>query len=160
SQAPLPGLQIGADLAHLASVAVWITGLAATAVVFRRLHRIDPGGAGVAARLLARFSLVAMAAVTIAIATGVVRSAGELSDPSQLWDTAYGRSIVLKLLLLCPIAFLALHNRKVVTSLRRVATPTGATLRLVRRSVALELAFAVGLIVVASVLVAQVPGRT
>ncbi|MGE0027294.1 MAG: copper resistance CopC/CopD family protein, partial [Thermoleophilia bacterium] len=126
SQAPLSRLQIGADLLHLASVSIWIAGLAATAVMFLRLPRIAAAGAVIAARVLARFSLVAMATVTIAIATGVVRSAGELSDPAQLWDTAYGRSIVYKLLLLCPIAFLALHNRKVVTSLRRVAVPTGA----------------------------------
>jgi copper transport protein len=160
SQAPLAWFQTGADLLHLASVAVWIAGLAATAIIVARLPRIAPEGAALAARVLARFSLVATVTVTAAIVTGVVRSAGELSDPAQLWDTSYGRSILYKLLLLCPVAYLALHNRRVVTSLRAVAAPNGATLRMVRRDVALELLLALAIIVVASVLVAQVPGRT
>jgi putative copper export protein len=83
----------------------------------------------------------------------------ELSDPAQLWDTAYGRSIVYKLLLLCPVAFLALRNRRVLTALRTVKRPNAPTLRMVRRAVAAELTLALGIVVVASVLVAQVPGR-
>jgi putative copper export protein len=97
--------------------------------------------------------------VALTILTGVTRSAGELSAPAQLWDTAYGRSILYKLLLLCPIGFLALRNRRVVTSLKAVAVPSGATLRMVRRSVGIELGIAIVVVVVASVLAAQVPGR-
>ncbi len=159
SQAPLSRLQVTDDLLHLASVSIWIAGLAWVGVMVWRLPRVAPGGDMLAAQALARFSRVALVVVAIAIATGVLRTAGELSDPAQLWDTAYGRSIIYKLLLLCPIGFLALRNRRVVTSLRGVAVPTGATLRMVRRSVGMELTVALGVVLVASILVAQVPGR-
>lgn len=159
SQAPLSPLQVAVDVIHVASVAVWIVGLVWVLVAMRRLPRIAAAGALVAGRCLARFSRVALAVVALAVATGVVRSAAELSDPAQLWDTAYGRSILYKVLLLCPIAYLALRNRRIVTSLRTVDAPNAATLRMVRRNVALEVTFAFAVVVVASVLVAQVPGR-
>jgi copper transport protein len=159
SQAPLHLMQVTVDVVHLGSVSIWIAGLAWVLVALRRLPRVADGGEILAARALAQFSRVAFVVVSLAIASGVVRAAGELSDPAQLWDTSYGRSIIYKLLLLCPIAVLALRNRRVVTSLRRVTVPTGATLRMVRRNVAMELTLTIAVVVVASVLVAQVPGR-
>jgi copper transport protein len=160
SQAPLSRLQVAADAAHLDSVAIWIAGLALVGLCFLTLPRVAPvGGPSLAASVLARFSLVATAAVSVAILTGVIRAVGELSAPSQLWDTAYGRSILYKLLLLCPIAFLAFRNRRVVVAFETVKRPSGAALRMVRRNVALELGLALAVVVVASVLVAQVPGR-
>jgi copper transport protein len=159
SQAPISGLQVADDLVHLASVSIWITGLGLTAVALLRLPVVGDGGAVLAASVLARFSRLALIAVTLAVATGVVRSFGELSDPSQLWDTSYGRSIIYKILLLVPVATLALRNRKVVTSLASVAVPNGPTLRMVRRTAALEMTVALAVVVVASILVAQVPGR-
>jgi copper transport protein len=159
SQAPYSTMQVVADVLHLGSVSVWIAGLACIGVAMWRLPRFGDTGSGLAARLLASFSRVALVAVALAILTGVTRSAGELTGPAQLWDTAYGRSILYKLLLLCPIGFLALRHRRVVTSLRAVAVPSGATLRMVRRSVGIELGIAIVVVVVASVLAAQVPGR-
>ena len=149
----------GAQILHVIAVSVWIAGLLLVALVHLRAPKIAAqGGPVVAAQVLARFSKVALVAVTVAVATGVVRAIGELSDPAELWDTAYGRSIVFKLLLLCPIAFLALYNRRVVTALRDVARPNGATLRLVQRTAGLELALSLAIVVVASLLAAQVPG--
>ena len=54
--------------------------------------------------MLGRFSGVALVAVAVAILTGVFRSIGELSDPAELWQTDYGRSILYKVALLVPIA--------------------------------------------------------
>lgn len=159
SVAPLPALQIGAQLAHIAAVAVWIAGLGLLGITLWRAPRIAPrGGPELAGRVLARFSKVALAAVAIAVATGVVRSVAELSDPAELWETAYGRSIVYKLLLLAPIVTLALYNRRVVTALRRAGRPNRPTLALVRRTAGAELALSLGIVLVASLLVAQVPG--
>lgn len=154
-----PVLQVGAQLVHVAAVAIWIAGLALVAVVNLRLPRAAPrAGPGVAARVLATFSGVALIAVGVAILTGVVRSLGELSDPAELWETAYGRSILIKLALLAPIAALALYNRRVVAALARVRRPNPATLRLVRRTATAELALTLVVVLVATVLVAQVPG--
>ena len=157
--AAYPLLETGVQLVHLAGAAVWIAGLALIAAVFARVPRIAPAdGPALAARLLARFSRVALAVVALVVLTGVVRSVSELSDPSELWSTDYGRSILYKLLLLCPIALLALFNRRIVVALRHVQRPNAATLRLVRRTAGAELALSIGIVVVASVLVAQVPG--
>ncbi len=160
SQAPYHQLEILDDAIHLDSVAVWIGGLAFVGLTFWAIPRVAPvGGPGLSASVLARFSAVATVAVGVAIVTGVLRAVAELSEPSQLWDTAYGRSIIYKVLLLCPVAYLAFRNRRVIAALRTVKRPSMATIRMVRRSVALEFAFAIGIVVVAAVLVAQVPGR-
>lgn len=160
SQAPLRELSILADAVHLAAAATWIAGLAFVAMALRRVPQVAPaGGPRLAGDVLARFSRVALGAVALVLATGIARTVGELSAPADLWETAHGRSILYKLALLCPVAFLALRNRRVVTALRGVPRPNRATLALVRRSVALELGIALAIVVVAALLVAQVPGR-
>lgn len=159
SQAPLASLSILDDVIHLAAVSVWIGGLALLGLVLVSVARIGPtGGPALAASVLACFSRLALVAVAVAVTTGALRAAAELADPAQLWGTAYGRSIVYKVLLLCPIAFLALRNRRVVVALER-RRPNEATLRMVKRNAQLELGLALGIVVVASLLVAQVPGR-
>lgn len=152
-------LQVGVQLIHIISVAVWIVGLAMVALVHVRLPKVAEHSGGVlATRVLARFSKVALVAVSVAIATGVVRSFSELGDPAQLWDTAYGQSILWKIALLVPIGALALYNRKIIVALQRVSRPNRPTITLVRRMASAELALSLVIVVVASVLVAQVPG--
>jgi putative copper export protein len=101
---------------------------------------------------------VALVMVAIAVATGVVRSLGELSDPAELWQTAYGLSILYKIALLVPIGAIALYNRRIVAALARVKRPNAPTLRLVRRTAGAELALSLVIVLVASVLAGQVPG--
>jgi copper transport protein len=159
SVAELSTLQVGAQLVHIVAVAVWISGIALIALVHVRLPKVIPdGGPALAAQLLARFSRVALIAVAVAVLSGVIRTLGELDDPAELWDTAWGRSVLIKLALLCPIAFLGLYNRKVVAALRRVSRPNRPTLALVRRTAGAELVLSLAIAVVASLLVAQVPG--
>lgn len=160
SQAPASWASIAADGLHLSAGSTWIGGLAFTVLTLLRVPRVAPiGGSTLGASVLARFSQVALAAAALAVTTGVLRLVAELSDPAQLWETAYGRSVVYKLLLLAPIGFLALRNRRIVRALRRVRIPNRPTLRMVTRSAGLELALSVAIVVVASLLVAQVPGR-
>ena len=157
----LSTLQVGAQLVHIVAAAVWIAGLALLAISYRRLPAVAPAaGPALSTRLLARFSRVALVAVALVIITGVIRAIGELDDPAQLWDTAYGRSILYKVALLLPIGALALYNRRVLEALRRVPRPNVPTMRLVRRMAASELALALAVVVIASLLVAQVPGGT
>ena len=151
-------LQVGVQLVHIAAVAVWIVGLVMVAVVHVRLPAVaERSGGAVATRILARFSRVALVAVSVAVVTGVIRSISELSDPAQLWGTSYGQSILWKVALLVPIAALALYNRRVVVALGAVRRPNAPTLALVRRMASAELALSIVIVVVASILVAQVP---
>lgn len=159
--AAVPALQISAQITHLAVVAVWISGLALLAIVFLRVPAAAPrGGPVLSAEILGRFSRVALIAVGVAVATGALRSVTELGDPAELWETGYGRSILYKLLILCPIGFLALYNRRIITALRRVERPNRATLRRVRLMATAELGLSIAVVIIASLLVAQPPGAS
>jgi putative copper export protein len=160
SQAPLAPLSIAADATHLAAAAIWIGGLPCLIAVLLRAPRALPdAGRRLAAVTLARFSRVALWSVAIIAVTGLARMAGELSSPAQLWNTDYGRSLMLKASLLCPILVLALRNRRLVAAFANGVTPSAAKLRTVARDVRMELTIAAGIVIVAAVLVAQVPGR-
>jgi copper transport protein len=158
SVARFTAFQVGVQLVHIVAVAVWIVGLAMVALVHLRLPAVATrSGGAMSARILARFSKVALVAVAVAVVTGVVRSFGELSDPAQLWETAYGQSILYKIALLVPIGALALYNRRIIVALKSVTKPNAPTLTLVRRMAGAELILSVVIVIVASVLVAQVP---
>jgi|tagenome__1003787_1003787.scaffolds.fasta_scaffold20942696_3 copper transport protein len=159
SQAPGGNLSVADDAIHLLAVCVWVGGLAALTFVLLRLPRVLPRGSALGAVVMERFSRVALLAVSIAVLTGTLRALAELADPSQLWDTAYGRSIVIKVALLCPLAFLAFQNRRVLTAIAIRGRANRATLRLVARNARVELGLSLAVVLVASLLVSQVPGR-
>ena len=160
SQAPLAPLSVAADAAHLTAVAIWIAGLPClAAVLLRAPAALSAAGRTLASTTLARFSRVALWSVVVIAVTGLARMAGELSAPEQLWTTGYGKDLLLKTALLCPILIVARRNRRVGAALGAGGTPTAARLRAVARDVQLELAIAFGIVVVAAILVAQLPGR-
>ena len=160
SQAPFAPLQIAADAAHLAGAAIWIGGLPCLAAVLLRAPRALPeGGRSLASATLSRFSKIALWSVVVISVTGLARMLGELASPLQLVTTGYGRDLMLKASLLAPILILARRNRQMVAALAGGLTPTAAKLRSVARSVQMELAIAMGIVIVAALLVAQIPGR-
>jgi copper transport protein len=160
SQAPLAPLSVAADAVHLAGAAIWISGLPCLAAVLLRAPRALPeGGRALASATLRRFSRVALWSIVVIAVTGLARLAGELSSPSQLWATAYGRDLMLKASLLLPILVIARRNRQFAAALGNGLAPTAARLKAVARSVQMELAIAMAIITVAAVLVAQIPGR-
>jgi copper transport protein len=160
SQAPLAPLSIAFDATHLTAVAIWIGGLPCLVAVLLRAPRALPGsGRRLASATLARFSRVAAWSVAVIAITGIARATGELSSPTQLLSTGYGRSLMLKASLLAPILVIARRNRRLVAALAGGLTPSTAKLRAVARAVQMELAVAAGIVVVAAILVAQIPGR-
>ena len=160
SQAPLAPLSVAADAVHLAGAAIWIGGLPCLLAVLLRAPRVLPeGGRTLASATLKRFSKVALWSVVVISVTGLARMTGELSSPAQLWETGYGRDLMLKASLLLPILLIARRNRRFVAALAGGLTPSAARLRSVARSLQMELAIGAGIIVVAALLVAQIPGR-
>jgi copper transport protein len=153
SQAPGGSLSVADDALHLTAVTIWVGGLAVLALILRRV----PAALGTA--VLSRFSTLAFGAVGLAVVTGTLRAIAELTDPAQLWETAYGRSIVIKVALLCPLAVLAFQNRRILVAVAARGRANRATLRMVSRNARAELALSLGIVLVASLLVAQVPGR-
>lgn len=87
-------LGVAIDAVHLASAGLWAGGILGLALV-----RI-PGGRGLElrARLLERFSPVALPAFVVTVATGVVRAQEELHRPADLVGAAYGRVLGFKIL--------------------------------------------------------------
>ena len=160
SQAPLAPLSIAFDAAHLTAVSIWLGGLLCLAAVLLRVPRALPdAGRALASATLARFSRVALWSVCVIAVTGLARATGELASPAQLVSTGYGRSLMLKASLLAPILVIARRNRHLAATAAHGWTPGAARLRAVARAVQMELAIAMGIVVVAAVLVAQIPGR-
>jgi putative copper export protein len=161
SQAPLAPLSIAADATHLGAAAIWVGGLPCLIAVLLRAPRALPeGGRALASATLSRFSRVALWSVVVISVTGLARMTGELSAPAQLWSTPYGRDLMLKASLLLPMLLLGRRNRRMVASFAGGLTPSAARLRTVARDVRMELMIAGGIIAIAALLVAQVPGRS
>jgi copper transport protein len=159
SEAPLAPLSIAFDATHLTAVSLWIGGLACLTAVLVTAPRALEGGRALSSAVLARFSRLALWSVIVITVTGIVRATAELGSPEQLLTTGYGRSLMLKASLLAPILVLARRNRRLVAAFAGGLTPTPARLRAVARAVQAELAIAMGIVVVAAILVAQIPGR-
>jgi putative copper export protein len=124
------------QLAHFGAAGVWAGGLVALLLGTRSRDA------------LRRFSRIAGAAFGVLVVSGALRAIEELPSPSQLFTSAYGRMIVLKSLLLGPIAVLAWRNRRAIATGR-----LGSLLRNARAEVGL----AGGALVAAAVLGALAP---
>jgi len=160
SQAPFHVIQELADVVHVGAAAIWIGGLALTLVVIWRLPKALPGsGVAIATDVLAQFSRVALISVAAIVLTGTIRSFGELSTPTQLWSTTYGQCILIKIGLLGVAGLVALRNRRITLTLERRPTAHPKALAIVRNAAVAELAIALAILVVAALLVAEVPGR-
>ena len=135
-------LAIGSDLAHGASAAIWLGGLASLTVVLRNRGRIlhatrtsaaDPAtidhGTRVATvdpnvdevdhalvtatgETVARFSQVAAAALVILWIAGAALAWSALDEPGDLVSTSYGRFVLAKAVLVVIAAGIAAWNRR------------------------------------------------
>jgi copper transport protein len=98
--------RVAFQLAHFGAAGVWIGGLVALLLGTR---------SALAAR---RFSTLAGGAFAVVIVTGALRAGEELPAPSELFTSAYGRMILIKVALVVPLAALALRNRRAVRARR------------------------------------------
>jgi len=159
STTSLPELQVPMDALHAAMASAWVGGLAIVGVHLLRLPKVAGEGGRTAGGLaLARFSALALVAVGILVASGVVRAFGQMTSPADLWETPYGWTILVKIGLLVLAAVLAFRSRRIVTSLRRRGgAPNTATLAIVRRSAWIETGITLVIVAFSALLVGQVP---
>jgi copper transport protein len=136
-------LSIPSDLAHLAAAAVWLGGLVALLWLPPRSSRDAPPAA-----VLKRFGRTALIAVGVLALGGFLRALTELSAVHQIWDTSYGRALLIKSALFGALVALGAANRA------RLANAAG-----VRRIGRVELLLLVAVIGVVSVLVQLQPGK-
>ncbi len=124
TQSPV-ALLFPANAAHVLAMSVWLGGLATFVLVLPAATRelAPPGRSRVLAAALARFSPIALLCVAAILLTGVGQAYAYVRDLDALLDTAYGRAVLIKLVLLVGLLIpLGAYNRyRSVPALRRVA---------------------------------------
>jgi copper transport protein len=151
------------DLVHVIAMCIWIGGLVvlvtALPAATRALAKTDRS------RLLAsnlhRFSPLALACVIALVASGVIQSIVHLSAWSQLWETPFGRAVLIKIGLLVILIGLGAYNKQRsiprLKQLAREERPPGNAGMLLRRALRAEVALVVAVIAVTAALVSYPP---
>ena len=157
------GLLVVVDTLHVLAVSAWLGGLAmllfAVPIAVRALDRGER--LPLVAAATGRFSRLAMSAVALLLLSGIVQSIALVGAFDALVETAYGRLVLAKIVLfLGLISFGAYNQRRLLPRLRTVADggeePERAA-ALLRRSVGCEVALALVVLGLASVLVTTEP---
>ena len=127
---------LGIDALHALTAGLWVGGLIALAALGRS---IEP-------RALQQFSTLAMVSVLTLIVTGTLNSLRHLTSLEELWQTRYGLTLMIKLTLVAATLGAAAVSR---LRLRQHRVP--------RRSVRIEAALTVGILVVTALLSMTAP---
>jgi putative copper resistance protein D len=139
---------IFADALHLVAAGAWLGGLLALVLLVRRLTRL--GRETAAATVLHDFSGMGSFAVAVLIATGLFKSWRLVGSLHGLIATAFGWTLMVKLVLFGGMVALALANRLWISPAMDAQPGDAAMwLRRLKRQVTLELAL--GLLVLAAV---------
>jgi copper transport protein len=163
------------DLAHLGAVSVWLGGLVVLIGSLLWRENGSRRGDDEVATIVGRFSQVAFGAVVVIVVSGSIQGWRQVGSYDALFDTAYGRLLVTKVLLVAGMLVAASFSRawirnRAVAGARAMALSPGpgavaasanrgpASLAVLRRSVAAEVAIAVGVLAVTAMLVNAIPG--
>jgi copper transport protein len=152
-----------ANVVHVISVSLWVGGLAALLLVLPAATRELATGdrTRLLSAALLRFSPLALGAVVVLLATGLLQSYVEIRRLSLVFDTPFGRAAFIKLCLLLVLVGLgALNRRRTLPRLAQAATggePPGAAGVVVRRTLRAELALVVAVFAVTGALASYAP---
>ncbi len=147
------GLSLPLDAAHLGAAGIWLGGLIGIVVFWLSVGR--EARAAALALVVPRFSLVAFGSVLLLIGTGIGQSLLELPTFATLWQTSYGKALLVKIALLAAALVLAAVNLA-RTKPRLQAGDAGAPL-LLRRLVQGEILFVAAALFAAGVLASLPP---
>ena len=147
---------VASDVAHLLGTGLWLGGLLPLALLLWLASRDAGADARPYAVLAARrFSHVALIAMLVLVASGVLNALAQVESVAALMGTTHGRLLLAKLVVLVPILALAVVNRTRI--LPAVAAP-----RMMRRLaafVAVEAGLALFLLVLAAAMTLTTPAR-
>lgn len=156
-------VMLPANVVHVASVSLWVGGLAALLLVLpAATNELDgEDRTRLLSAALLRFSPLALGAVCLVLATGLVQSFVEVRHLNLIFSTPFGRAAFIKLVLLFVLIGLgALNRRRTLPRLERAAadgeTP-GEGGVVVRRTLRAELALVVVVFGVTGALASYAP---
>lgn len=149
-------LVLTADIAHLVAAAVWLGGVATLARVLR--HRRRDGRPLDAARLGARFGVVAAGAFVVVGAAGVALTWAIIDELSDLWTTSWGIWLLVKVGVVLVVAVIGAYTHfRIVPRLGHGGhgTPTAEAEEHLRHASTWETVLFVGIVVATAILVAS-----
>jgi copper transport protein len=155
-------LNAPANVIHVLAVSAWLGGIAVLVLVLRGATRaLEPEArTRTLADTVGRFSTLAVGAIAVVLATGVIQAVIGMSSLSELLSTAYGRAVLIKLgLLLAIVGFGAVNRTRVIPRLRNATAP-GAAGVLLRRTLRAELVVAVAVLAATGALAGYQPANT
>lgn len=161
------------DFVHLIAASVWVGMLLQLGLLVRWTRRQLPDNRQprIIASALSRFSLVAVAAVALLLFTGVVNSVIEVESANDLFDSGYGRTLLVKLVLIVPLLLAGalnayLYRPEAVEEAERLERHPGMTSgwpelgASLSRTVRIEAALAAAVLLAVAVLVQVAPPRS
>jgi copper transport protein len=169
-------LAVPADALHLLAMSLWFGGLAVLAIEVLRSDDVDA-----LEPVMQRFSRVAMGTVGVIVATGAFQSVRQIAHFNDLFDTGYGRLLLVKIAAFAAVLVVASASRDIVRleiskrGRARVGNPLPAgpgamraapglpdaadTVQRLRAAIWYEVAFAVAILAITALLVNAVPAR-
>jgi copper transport protein len=155
-------VNLGADLIHLLGVAVWLGGLVGLVFLAFPATRgtTETERVGLMAPVVSRFSDLALVAVAVIVASGVLRGYLEIRSIEGLTGTGYGLTLLVKLAAFLPLFALgAINNRWTKPRIQRAAAAGSASPQLstLRRLVTVEIALGMVILGITAALVALAP---
>jgi copper transport protein len=117
---------IAADWFHIVATAVWIGGLVSLLLVLGSVPR--PERPAVGRSLVPRFSMVAGVALAVLVLTGIYSAWIEVPALRAFADTPYGRTLLVKLVIVVPLVALGAVNRFVMTPMLKTGGVGGSAL--------------------------------
>ncbi len=148
-----------ANIVHVLAMSAWLGGVAVLVFALRAATaELEPDArTPLLAGVVGRFSALATIALPLLILSGVVQSIVEVGSFGALLDSAFGRAVLIKIVVALAIVVLGFFNRqRMLPALRRATTP-GRTGVLLRRTLRAELALGVVAIAVTGALSSYAP---
>ena len=109
-----------AQSVHMVAVGIWVGGLVWLLLGIRGVGHADR------AEAVGRYSQIAAVGLGAVVVTGLARASVEIGSPANLFDTSYGRTLIVKVALVAILACLGALNRfRLVPALKSRDEATG-----------------------------------
>ena len=149
-------LAIFLDVFHIAAASTWVGGLAFTIL---GLLLAGEDRWPLASRAVPRFSLLAVVSVATLIVAGSLRGYQEVKAFHGLWDTTYGRLLLVKIALVLPLLALGAYNNRYAVPRLKKQIASVVEQRRFLRAAGTELVIMAIIVGVTAVLVTEPPAK-